>query len=142
MELANHGGLQIWDTREVSCHLVALCNLERSVRGIWDRLRRFVQSRRHFSWHGHCAVAAAWMLIVVLFAQEFEHTVVNMFVIPAGMMLGAKVSISDFVIWNLIPVTIGNLVGGFSLVALALFSTFARKPREAGPSALPRHAES
>jgi formate/nitrite transporter len=87
-------------------------------------------------------IAAAWMPILVFFAQGFEHTVVNMFVIPAGMMLGAQVSISDFVIWNLIPVTIGNLVGGFSLVALALFSTFARKPREASPSALPRHAES
>jgi formate/nitrite transporter FocA (FNT family) len=58
------------------------------------------------------------------------------------MMLGAKVSIAEFAIWNLIPVTLGNLVGGFGFVALALFATFARKPSEASPSALPRHAES
>jgi formate/nitrite transporter len=88
-------------------------------------------------------IAAAWMPILVFFAQGFEHTVVNMFIIPAGMMLGAKVALSDFVIWNLIPVTLGNLVGGFSFVALALFATFARKPSEASPStALPRPAES
>jgi formate transporter len=87
-------------------------------------------------------IVAAWMPILIFFAQGFEHTVVNMFIIPAGMMLGAKVSIAEFAIWNLIPVTLGNLVGGFGFVALALFATFARKPAEASPSALPRHAES
>ncbi len=73
-------------------------------------------------------IAAAWMPILVFFAQGFEHTVVNMFVIPAGMMLGAKVSVSDWIVWNLVPVTLGNLVGGFGFVGLALFVTFARKP--------------
>jgi formate/nitrite transporter len=88
-------------------------------------------------------IAAAWMPILVFFAQGFEHTVVNMFIIPAGMMLGAKVSIAEFVIWNLVPVTLGNLVGGFGFVALALFATFARKPTDVSAStALPRPAES
>ena len=41
-------------------------------------------------------IAAAWMPILVFFAQGFEHTVVNMFIIPAGMMLGAKVSVADW----------------------------------------------
>lgn len=73
-------------------------------------------------------IAAAWMPILIFFAQGFEHTVVNMFIIPAGMMLGAKVSLSDWVVWNLLPVTLGNLAGGFLFVSLALFMTFARKP--------------
>ncbi|WP_428484087.1 formate/nitrite transporter family protein [Rhodopila sp.] len=75
-------------------------------------------------------IAAAWMPILVFFAQGFEHTVVNMFVIPAGMMMGAKVGLIDWVIWNLVPVTLGNLVGGFVFVALALFVTFAPRPAE------------
>jgi formate/nitrite transporter FocA (FNT family) len=88
-------------------------------------------------------IAAAWMPIVVFFAQGFEHTVVNMFIIPAGMMMGAKVSIPDWIVWNLVPVTLGNLVGGFSFVGLALFATFARKPTEAlQPAALGRPAGS
>jgi formate/nitrite transporter len=88
-------------------------------------------------------IAAAWMPILVFFAQGFEHTVVNMFIIPAGMMMGAKVSVADWIVWNLVPVTLGNLVGGFSLVALALLATFARKPAESGPaSALAQPAES
>ena len=75
-------------------------------------------------------IAGAWMPILLFFAQGFEHTVVNMFIIPAGMMMGAKVSIVDWVVWNLVPVTLGNLAGGFTFVALALFVTFARKPAE------------
>ena len=37
-------------------------------------------------------IAGAWMPILMFFAQGFEHSVVNMFVIPAGMMMGAKVT--------------------------------------------------
>jgi formate/nitrite transporter len=88
-------------------------------------------------------IAAAWLPILVFFAQGFEHTVVNMFIIPAGMMMGAKVTLADWVVWNLVPVTLGNLVGGFAFVALALFATFARKPAEpARAASLARAAES
>src|SRR5262249_44490506 len=38
-------------------------------------------------------IAAAYMPIMVFFAQGFEHSVVNMFIIPTGMMLGAKVTL-------------------------------------------------
>lgn len=68
-------------------------------------------------------VACAWMPIFVFFAQGFEHSVVNMFVIPTGMMLGAKVSVTDWWLWNQIPVTLGNLVGGFVFTGLALYLT-------------------
>jgi formate/nitrite transporter FocA (FNT family) len=47
-----------------------------------------------------------------------------MFVIPTGMMLGAKVSVSDWWLWNQIPVTLGNLVGGFVFTGLALYATY------------------
>ena len=68
-------------------------------------------------------IAAAWLPISVFFAQGFEHTVVNMFVIPTGMMMGAKVSVTDWWLWNQIPVTLGNIVGGFVFTGLALYAT-------------------
>jgi formate/nitrite transporter len=68
-------------------------------------------------------IAAAWMPIFLFFAQGFEHTVVNMFIIPTGMMLGAKVTIADWWLWNQIPVTLGNIVGGFVCTGLALYLT-------------------
>ncbi len=72
-------------------------------------------------------IAGAWMPIVIFFAQGFEHSVVNMFVIPTGMMMGAKVDFADWWIWNQIPVTLGNIVGGFVFTGLALFITYGRE---------------
>ena len=73
-------------------------------------------------------IAAAWMPIFVFFAQGFEHTVVNMFIIPTGMLMGAKVTVSDWWLWNQIPVTLGNLVGGFTFTGLALYITYRAPP--------------
>jgi formate/nitrite transporter len=88
-------------------------------------------------------IAAAWMPIFVFFAQGFEHTVVNMFIIPTGMMLGAKVSVADWWLWNQIPVTLGNVVGGFVFTGLALYLTYkpARIPDRAALSGSVQPAE-
>jgi len=75
-------------------------------------------------------IAGAWMPILIFFAQGFEHSVVNMFIIPTGMMMGAKVSLSDWWVWNQIPVTLGNLVGGGLFTGVALYVTYARKKGE------------
>ncbi len=69
-------------------------------------------------------IVAAWLPIVTFFAQGFEHTVVNMFIIPTGMLMGAKVSLYQLWVWNLIPVTLGNLVGGVLFTGIALYATY------------------
>jgi len=72
-------------------------------------------------------IACAWMPVFIFFAQGFEHSVVNMFIIPTGMMMGAKVTVADWWLWNQIPVTLGNLVGGFLFTGFAIYATY--KPR-------------
>jgi formate/nitrite transporter FocA (FNT family) len=69
-------------------------------------------------------IAAMWLPIMTFFALGFEHSVVNMFLIPSGMMLGAPISIGQWAFWNLLPVTIGNLVAGTLLTGLALHATY------------------
>ncbi len=69
-------------------------------------------------------IVVAWLPIVTFVAQGFEHSVVNMFVIPTGIMLGAKVSLSEWWMWNQIPVTLGNIVGGFFCTGFALYVTY------------------
>jgi formate transporter len=84
-------------------------------------------------------IATAWMPIFIFFAQGFEHSVVNMFLIPTGMMLGAKVTVADWWLWNQIPVTLGNLVGGFCFTGFALYATYkppAEPVRMSVPSAV------
>jgi formate transporter len=80
-------------------------------------------------------IAATWLPIFLFFALGFEHAVVNMFVIPTGMLLGAKVSVYDWWVWNQIPVTLGNLIGGFVFTGLALYVTY--KPAKQSISAAP-----
>jgi formate/nitrite transporter len=69
-------------------------------------------------------IAAIWLPIFMFFALGFEHAVVNMFIIPTGMLMGAKVSVYEWWMWNQIPVTLGNLVGGFIFTGLALYATY------------------
>ena len=73
-------------------------------------------------------IATAWMPIFIFFAQGFEHAVVNMFIIPTGMLLGAKITLADWWLWNQIPVTLGNIVGGFVCTGLALYLTYKPRP--------------
>jgi formate/nitrite transporter len=77
-------------------------------------------------------IACAYMPVFIFFAQGFEHSVVNMFIIPTGMMMGAKVTVADWWLWNQIPVTLGNLVGGFVFTGLALYIT--HRPRATAPA--------
>ncbi len=72
-------------------------------------------------------IVAAWLPITTFFAQGFEHSVVNMFVIPTGMMMGAELSFSDWWLWNQIPVTLANLVSGALLVGAMFYATYHEK---------------
>lgn len=78
-------------------------------------------------------IAAMWLPILTFFAQGFEHSVVNMFAIPAGMMMGAEVSVREWWIWNQIPVTLGNIVGGMLFTGLALHVTHRKRVAAATP---------
>ncbi len=72
-------------------------------------------------------IAAMWLPIMTFFALGFEHSVVNMFLIPSAMMLGAPISAAQALFWNLLPVTLGNLVAGAFLTGVALYTTYPAK---------------
>jgi formate transporter len=72
-------------------------------------------------------IAAMWLPITTFFAQGYEHSIVNMFVIPAGKFLGAPVSTGNWWIWNQVPVTLGNILSGAVLTGLAMYATYARR---------------
>lgn len=66
-------------------------------------------------------IVAMWLPILIFFGQGFEHAVVNMFVIPTGMLLGANVGGMDWLVWSGIPVLLGNFVGGALFTGLLLY---------------------
>ena len=88
-------------------------------------------------------IIAMWLPVTIFFSLGLEHAVVNMFVIPAGMMLGADVSLGQFLGWNLLPVLVGNFLGGALFTALPLYfshRTSINRARLAG-LAVPRVRE-
>lgn len=68
-------------------------------------------------------VIAMWMPILVFFYMGFEHSIVNMFLFPAGLLLGGQFTIMDYMIWNEIPTVLGNLVGGLTFVGAMIYAT-------------------
>ncbi|AJI95012.1 formate transporter FocA [Yersinia ruckeri] len=87
----------------------------------------------------------AMILPVGMFvASGFEHSIANMFMIPMGIVIKnfaspefwqavgatpeqfANLTVSNFVIDNLIPVTIGNIIGGGLLVGLTYWVIYLR----------------
>jgi len=85
-------------------------------------------------------IVAAWLPICIFFGLGYEHAVVNMFVIPAGLLLGAKATVESWWLWNQIPVTLGNLVGGFVFTGLALYSTYRARVAKSAPVTDEAHA--
>ncbi|NMB73610.1 MAG: formate/nitrite transporter family protein [Myxococcales bacterium] len=57
-----------------------------------------------------------WFPIMAFVASGFEHSVANMYFIPTGIFLGASVTWDQFLVWNLAPVTLGNIVGGMVFI--------------------------
>jgi formate/nitrite transporter FocA (FNT family) len=85
-----------------------------------------------------------WLFIV----SGFEHSIANMYFIPAGILaktnshwlqqaLSAGITpeqidllnTKTFLINNLLPVTLGNIVGGSILVGLVYWLTYVRAPK-------------
>lgn len=60
-------------------------------------------------------------------ALGFEHCVANMYFIPLGMMISdGEIGVTVF-LTNLIPVTIGNIIGGSLFVAFVYWVVYVKK---------------
>ncbi len=68
-------------------------------------------------------VMLIWLPIATFFALGFEHAVVNMFVFPVGILSGADVTVSQWWLWNQIPVTIGNILGAVIFNSMLWYRT-------------------
>lgn len=81
-------------------------------------------------------IAGIFLPVYVFVISGFEHSVANMYYIPAGLMTKFFGFASNFeitnlsgmgLITNLIPVTLGNIVGGSFFVAVILYLAYKRK---------------
>ena len=71
-------------------------------------------------------VIAMWMPVMLFFFMGFEHSIVNMFLFPFSMIMGGDFTIADYLLWNELPVALGNLVGGLAFTGLTLYATHVK----------------
>lgn len=74
-------------------------------------------------------IAAIWLPVSTFFALALEHSVVNMFVIPTAIILGADITVGQWLVWNQVPVTLGNVLGGAVLTGLLLHHCYGEPRR-------------
>ncbi|MGZ7115895.1 MAG: formate/nitrite transporter family protein [Methanobacterium sp.] len=70
-------------------------------------------------------ILGIWFPIFAFVAIGFEHVVANMFFISVGVFLGG-VTWTEFFVNNMVPATLGNIVGGAVFVAAIYWWTFLR----------------
>ena len=68
-------------------------------------------------------ILACWMPITAFQTMGMEHIVVNQFLHTAGPILGSGVPFSKVILWNFLPVTLGNIVGGMVFIGMLFYST-------------------
>lgn len=71
-------------------------------------------------------VLGIWFPIMAFVTIGFEHSVANMFFIPVGIFLGGGITWTQFFVNNMIPVTLGNIIGGAVFVACIYWWTYLR----------------
>ncbi|MBO9473337.1 formate/nitrite transporter family protein [Shimia sp. R10_1] len=62
-------------------------------------------------------------------AIGLEHSIANMYLIPAGALSGADISLAALM-HNIVPVLLGNIIGGAGIVALAYRLAYGRNLAE------------
>ena len=132
--MGHWAGLQGLAGGEVGGHAAAIARAKVNL-GFWEAFWRGVLCNLLVClavWLSFAARTVAGKAVAVVFpvsafvALGFEHSVANMYLIPAGMLAGDGGIALGGMLKNLIPVTLGNVVGGGGLVALVYWAVYLR----------------
>ena len=72
-------------------------------------------------------ILAAILPVSLFVICGFEPSVANMFIIPLGYFSGADITLKGLFINNLLPVTLGNFIGGGIIISGAYYLIYRKK---------------
>jgi len=96
-------------------------------------------------------ILGAWFPVMIFIASGFEHCVANMFIIPAGIVASMdpavvevvmanhptwdiqSLNVEAFLVNNLLPVTLGNIVSGAGLVGGIYWYLYVKDSKQPEP---------
>ncbi len=76
-------------------------------------------------------IFAIFFPIMLFVLSGFEHSIANMFFIPLGQFAGASITTGAMWLNNILPVTIGNMIGGAIIVPVVYFLTYVKADKAA-----------
>ena len=71
-------------------------------------------------------VFTLWFPVMLFVLSGYEHVVANMFFVPMGAVLGANLNWTEVFVNNMIPVTLGNWVGGALFIGASYWVIFMK----------------
>merc|ERR1719453_3028144 len=70
-----------------------------------------------------------WLCIGTYVMCQYEHCLANLFFVPCAIFAGAPISWGTFITTNLIPSTVGNMIGGAVMLAGTKRLALGSKPK-------------
>lgn len=67
-----------------------------------------------------------WIPVMLFVTLGFEHSIANMYFIPTAIYYGADITWGTFLLDNLLPATIGNIIGGLGLVGCVYWFVYMK----------------
>ncbi|KAF6794645.1 formate nitrite [Colletotrichum sojae] len=71
-------------------------------------------------------IVGIWLPVWTFVTLGYQHSVANFFLVPIGMFYGTNFGVGKFIYQSIIPVTLGNIVGGAGLVGAPLWFMYGR----------------
>jgi len=124
--LGMHDGAVAETARTIAAAKIALAPDQAFVRGMLCNALVCLAIWLSFAAHRVSGKILAIIFPITAFvALGFEHSIANMYFLPVAMLQGADVTVADLFA-NLVPVTLGNIVGGAGLVGLVYWIVYSR----------------
>lgn len=73
---------------------------------------------------------AMWFPVMIFVMLGFEHSIANMFFLPLAKFLGYEITWTQMWLHNIIPATIGNILGGAVIIPLLYYIVYILPQRE------------
>lgn len=75
-------------------------------------------------------ILGCWFPIMLFVLTGYEHVVANMFYLPMASIFDQSIKVTQIFINNLLPVTIGNFIGGGILVPVVYYRVYHHNKKE------------
>ncbi|GKT46782.1 putative fructose-bisphosphate aldolase [Colletotrichum spaethianum] len=71
-------------------------------------------------------IVGIWLPVWAFVALGYQHSIANFYMVPIGMFYGTNFGVGKFIYQSVIPVTLGNIIGGAGMTGAVLWFLYGR----------------